>query len=149
MTREEIRNTGIADKESYTFEDFRRIVRMLRDPDGGCPWDKVQTHESLKKDFRNEVDEAFEGIEILDKTGDGSNLCEELGDVMLHIIMQAVIAEEEGLFTAEDVVRGIAQKMIRRHPHVFGDAEADSPEEVLMTWDEVKKREKAMRAPKK
>jgi len=145
VTREEIRASGLAEKEEYSFKDFEQIVRLLRDPDGGCPWDKVQTHKSLTKDFQNEVNEVFEGIDILDRTGSGENLCEELGDVLLHIVMQAVIAEEEGLFAMDDVVQGIAQKMIRRHPHVFGDAEADSPEAVLRTWDEIKKREKAMR----
>ena len=149
MTRQEIRESGIADKEIYTFDDFRQIVAMLRDPDGGCPWDKVQTHEALRKDLLNEVDEVCGGIDILTKTGDGENLCEELGDVLLHILMQARIAEEEGLFTTDDVIQGIAEKMIRRHPHIFAEAEAASPEAVLLTWEEVKRREKEERARRK
>ena len=142
MTREEIRDSGLAEKPHYSFEDFHEIIKLLRDPEGGCPWDKAQTHESLKKDFQGEVDEAFEGIDILKKTGDGANLCEELGDVLLHIMMQVVIAEEEGLFTTDDVVDGIAKKMIRRHPHVFGDARADSSEDVLLNWEAIKQKEK-------
>ena len=149
MTREEIRSCGLVDKETYSFDDFRKIVEVLRDPDGGCPWDKAQTHDTLRDDFQNEVNEVFEGIDRLNATGDGENLCEELGDVLLHILMQARIAEQEGLFSIDDVIQAEAEKMVRRHPHIFADGKADSAEEVLLTWEEVKRREREEKARKK
>lgn len=128
-------------KTIYTFEDFERIIARLRAKDG-CPWDQVQTHASLRDGILEEAYEVVEGIDIYRATGDDSNLCEELGDVLMHVVMHARIAEEEGRFTMEDVIRGISEKMIRRHPHVFGTVKADTPEEVLENWDEIKQREK-------
>ena len=130
-------------KEHYTFEDFCEIIKILRDPVNGCPWDRVQTHDSLKKDFQSEVDEVFAGIDIYEKTGDAENLCEELGDVLMHVVLQARIAEQEGLFTMDDVIQGISRKMIRRHPHIFADGKEKTVDEVLMTWEEIKVQEKA------
>lgn len=102
------------------FETFRQIVAKLRAPDG-CPWDRAQTHESLKPTCIEEAAEVVCGINILSRTGSADNLKEELGDLLLQVVIQAQIAEEEGLFSIEDVIEGIGQKMIRRHPHVFGE----------------------------
>ena len=143
MTKEEILNCGLQEKEVYTFEDFERIIGILRDPENGCPWDRAQTHASLRKCFQDEVDEVFEGIDILDRTGDAENLCEELGDVLMHVMLQVKIAEQEGLFTTEDVITGISRKMIRRHPHVFAEESVGSPEEQIKSWEEIKAVEKA------
>lgn len=127
--------------EKYTFEDFVNIIGELRS-DHGCPWDREQTHGSLKKCMQDEVNEVFEGIDIYEKTGDAENLCEELGDVLMHVVLQCQIAKEEGIFTLEDVIQGISEKMIRRHPHVFGTGKDSTVEEVLLTWEEIKRMEK-------
>ena len=124
----------------YDFDDFIEIIDQLRAP-GGCPWDIKQTHESLKKCL---IEESGEVIEAIDNKDD-ENLCEELGDVLLQVVMHAQIASEQNRFTMEDVIQGVSEKMIRRHPHVFGDAKADSPEESLSLWKEIKRREKEER----
>lgn len=124
-------------EKRYAMEDFLAIMETLRG-DNGCPWDKAQTHESLKQYF---LEEAYEVAEAID-TGDPENLCEELGDVLLQVVFHARIAEEAGLFTMEDVIQGISEKMVHRHPHIFGDALADTPEAVSLNWEELKKREK-------
>ena len=103
-----------------SFDNFRRIIKRLRAEDG-CPWDREQTHGSLKAPVIEEAAEVISGINIYDETGNPENLKEELGDLLLLIVMQAQIAEEEGIFTMDDVISGITEKMIRRHPHVFGD----------------------------
>ena len=100
------------------FKRLTEIVRVLRAP-GGCPWDREQTHESLKATCIEEAAEVVCGINILSQTGNPDNLKEELGDLLLQVVFQAQIAEEEGLFTLDDVIRGISEKMVRRHPHVF------------------------------
>ena len=100
-------------------ERLKKVVARLRDKDG-CPWDRKQTHESLKPEVIEEAAEVVCGINIYEKTGASENLKEELGDLLLQVVMQAQIAEEEGLFSLEDVAAGAADKMIRRHPHVFG-----------------------------
>ena len=100
-------------------EELQNTVARLRAPDG-CPWDRIQTHESLKAACIEEAAEVICGINILALTGKTHSLLEELGDLLLQVMMHAQIAEEEGLFTLEDVIRGINTKMIRRHPHVFG-----------------------------
>ena len=124
------------------FTRFREIVARLRG-EGGCPWDRAQTHESLKATCIEEAAEVVCGINILRETGNPDNLKEELGDPLLQVVIQAQIAEEEGLFTIEDVCEGVSEKMIRRHPHVFGHGEASTPEEAYASWNEVKKLEKA------
>ena len=124
------------------FEEFEHIIEKLRAPDG-CPWDRDQTHASLKKPCIEEAAEVVCGINILEQTGDPDNLKEELGDLLLQVVMHARIAEEEGYFTMDDVIQGIIDKMVRRHPHVFGDAVADDSSAVLKKWDEIKKQEKA------
>lgn len=123
------------------FEKFQKIITRLRAPDG-CPWDREQTHTSLKPACIEEAAEVICGINILDETGNAENLQEELGDLLLQVVMHAQIAEEEGLFTMDDVIAGVSEKMIRRHPHVFGDAVAGTSSEVLVKWDEIKAQEK-------
>ncbi|MEZ3507198.1 MAG: MazG family protein [Lachnospiraceae bacterium] len=127
--------------KQYTYKDLLEIIKMLRG-ENGCPWDREQTHESLKPCMMEEAAELLASIRIFDQTGNPENMREELGDVLLQVVMHAQIAEEEGLFTMSDVVDEISRKMVRRHPHVFGTGSADTPEEVLMNWDEIKKQEK-------
>lgn len=127
--------------KQYTYKDLLEIIKMLRG-ENGCPWDREQTHESLKPCMMEEAAELLASIRIFDQTGNPENMREELGDVLLQVVMHAQIAEEEGLFTMADVVDEISRKMVRRHPHVFGTGSADTPEEVLMNWDEIKKQEK-------
>ena len=122
----------------HTFEDLKEIVAVLRS-EHGCPWDRKQTLESLKPYLLEESGEVLEAIDHHDM----ENLCEELGDVLYQVVIQSQIASEQGLFTVEDVIDGLCEKMIRRHPHVFGDAVADTPEESLDLWNEIKKQEKA------
>ena len=122
----------------HNFEDLVNIIAELRS-DHGCPWDREQTHESLKKCLAEESQEVFDAIDH----NDMENLCEELGDVLLQVLMHSQIAAEKGIFTIDDVVEGVSQKMIRRHPHVFGGIEVKSPEESLALWNEIKKQEKA------
>ncbi len=122
-------------------EWLRRIVARLRAP-GGCPWDREQTHASLRTALVEETYEVLAAIEARDDT----NLCEELGDLLLHVTMHSQMASEAGAFTFDDVARGIAEKMIRRHPHVFGSDQAADSEEVLLKWDEIKRREKGAAA---
>ena len=97
------------------FEEFEEVIARLRAPDG-CPWDRAQTHMSLKKTCIEEAAEVICGINILDQTGDADNLKEELGDLLMQVVLHARIAEEEGLFTMDDVIQSIIDKMIRRHP---------------------------------
>ena len=125
-------------------EGLKEIVEKLRAEDG-CPWDRVQTHESLKAACIEEAAEVICGINILSDTGDPENLKEELGDLLLQVMFHAVIAEEEGLFTFDDVVKTISDKMIRRHPHVFKGVTYSSDEERHAAWEEIKKKEKAGR----
>lgn len=132
---------GIKMKKNYSYEEFVEIIRKLRSKDG-CPWDREQTHESLKSCLIEEAYEVIEGIDLLEKTKDPANLCEELGDVLLQVVMHSVIAEEEKNFTIQDVINGISEKMVRRHPHVFGDVVAETSSEVLENWEEIKKKEK-------
>lgn len=134
--------------EKYTFEELESIIKKLRSPKG-CPWDREQTHESLIPCMQEEANEVVEGIHILTDTGDADNLCEELGDVLLQVLMHSQIAEEDGLFTLEDVIDGISRKMVRRHPHVFGNSSADTSSEALLTWEEIKRQEKEEKRKRK
>ena len=120
-----------------TFDDLVRIVAQLRSKEG-CPWDREQTFASLKKCLADETEEVFQAIDAQDM----ENLCEELGDVLLQVVMNSQIAAEKGLFTIEDVISGLCRKMVRRHPHVFGDAKVSSPEESLRLWKQIKEQEK-------
>ena len=128
-----------------SFDEFVKVIARLRAEDG-CPWDREQTHATLKAACIEEAAEVVCGINVLEETGNPENLKEELGDLLLQIVMHARIAEEEGLFTIDDVIRNVTEKMIRRHPHVFGTAKADTSAEVLKAWDEIKKKEKAGKA---
>ena len=123
-------------------ERLRNVVQRLRAEDG-CPWDKVQTHTSLKTTCIEEAAEVICGINILDDRGDAENLREELGDLLLQVMFHAVIAEEEGLFNFEDIARTASEKMIRRHPHVFSGATYDSDEARHAAWEQIKQAEKA------
>ena len=120
---------------------LRRIVARLRAP-GGCPWDREQTHASLRAAL---VEETYEVLAAIDARDD-ANLCEELGDLLLHVVMHAQMAREAGTFDFDDVARGISEKMIRRHPHVFGDDRAADSAAVLLKWDEIKRQEKGAAA---
>lgn len=122
----------------HTFEELVRITETLRS-DHGCPWDREQTHESLKACLREESGEVLDAIDNQDM----ENLCEELGDLLYQVVMHSQIAREHGAFAIEDVVDGICEKMIRRHPHVFGNATVNSPEEGLALWNAIKSEEKA------
>ncbi len=123
--------------KKYTYDDFIDIIAQLRAP-GGCPWDQKQTHESLKECLLEESGEVIEAID----NKDDENLCEELGDVLLQVVMHAQIAAEEDRFTMDDVVQCVSEKMVRRHPHVFGDVKVSSVEEGLDLWNAIKKQEK-------
>lgn len=124
-------------KEKYNFYDLVEILKLLRG-ENGCPWDREQTNESIKKNFIEEVYEAIEGIE----THDDVSLKEELGDVLLQVVFHTEIARGEDRFDIDEVTTGICKKLILRHPHIFGDILADTSEIVLKNWDEIKKKEK-------
>lgn len=125
----------------HGFEKLREIIKALRS-ENGCPWDREQTHNSLKPCILEEAAEVAASIRIYEKTNDDSNMKEELGDVLLQVMMHSRIAEEESRFSVDDVIDGICEKMIRRHPHVFGDLELDNSGQVLETWEEIKQKEK-------
>ncbi len=124
-------------KETYTMDDLLEIMRLLRSP-GGCPWDRVQTHESIRSNFLEETCEAIEAIDQKDTV----LLKEELGDVLMQVVFHAQMEQENGSFTFADVVDGLVKKLVVRHPHVFADANAETPTEVLATWDSVKRKTK-------
>ncbi|HHS50107.1 MAG TPA: nucleoside triphosphate pyrophosphohydrolase [candidate division Zixibacteria bacterium] len=123
--------------EHLEFDKLVSVVNELRGDDG-CPWDKAQTHDSVKPYL---IEEAFEVIEALE-AHDDSALCEELGDVLLHVVFHAHMAAERGAFDIDDVSTGIVEKLINRHPHVFGDGEAKTAGEVLEEWERIKLKEK-------
>lgn len=125
-------------------ERLETIVKTLRS-ENGCPWDRAQTHASLKPECIEEAAEVVCGINILEKTGNADNLKEELGDLLLQVMFHSVIAEEEGLFTFEDVCKVVNDKMERRHPHVFAGVTFASDEERHAAWEAIKKEEKAGR----
>lgn len=126
-------------KDKYTFSDLLDIMKLLRS-ENGCPWDREQTHESLKKYLIEETYEVLEAIDLNNK----KKVCEELGDLLLQIVFHAQIAKEEETFSIDDVITGICRKMVLRHTHVFGDAKADTADDVLVNWEEIKKKEKGI-----
>lgn len=130
-----------------SMDKFCEIVARLRAEDG-CPWDREQTHSSLKPGCIEEAAEVICGINILEQTGNADNLREELGDLLLQVVMHSQIAKEEGLFTFDDVVNDISDKMVRRHPHVFGEVTVSDSGEVLKNWAAIKANEKARKAIK-
>lgn len=119
------------------FEELVQVMKTLHAP-GGCPWDREQTHTSLKPYF---VEEVYEALDAID-SGSDEHLKEELGDVLLQVVFHAEIADKEGRFTIDDVVRGIVEKLKRRHPHVFGDTTVGNSGEVLKNWEQIKRKEK-------
>ena len=127
-------------KDNYDINDFLQLVTVLRSP-GGCPWDRKQTHESIKKNF---IEETYEVVEAINKA-DAEGLKEELGDVLLQVAMHSEMESEKGSFDFNDVVNDICKKLVVRHPHVFGDAAAQSSDEALQNWDQVKLKTKGMK----
>lgn len=124
-------------KDSYGVKDLEEIVRILRAP-GGCPWDGEQTHQSIRRNF---LEEAYEAVEAIDE-GSPEHLEEELGDVLLQVVMHARMEQEAGRFDLDGVADGICKKLIYRHPHVFGDVAVSGTGEVLSNWEALKRKEK-------
>lgn len=124
----------------HTFQSFREVIAKLRGPEG-CPWDQEQTHESLKQSAIEEIYELIDAIEEVDEAG----IIEELGDVLLQVMMHSQIGEDDGYFSIDDVIKGVTDKMIHRHPHVFGDVQVDSIEDVNSNWEALKQIEKSER----
>ena len=123
--------------ETGAFERLVEVMALLRGPDG-CPWDRAQDHDSIKGHL---VEEAYETLDALE-AGDDDHFCEELGDLMLQIVFHARMAEERGAFDIDDVIEKVLAKLERRHPHIFGDLELDTPDEVLSNWEKIKRAEK-------
>lgn len=129
------------EKARYDYDDLLEIIRVLRSPEG-CPWDQVQTHQSIRRGLLEEAYEAAEGID----RDDADLLREELGDVLMQVVFHADIERQRGRFTMEDVVDGVVKKLIFRHPHVFGGAEPEKDaQSVLVSWDAIKRQEKHQR----
>lgn len=127
-------------KNRYEFKDLVTIVKLLRG-ENGCPWDKEQTHQSIRQNF---IEETYEAVEAID-TDDTELLKEELGDVLLQVVFHAVMEEEDGRFDINDVADGICKKLIIRHPHVFSDVVADNTAQVLKNWDNIKMQTKSQK----
>ncbi|MDE6133911.1 MAG: MazG family protein, partial [Oscillospiraceae bacterium] len=124
-------------KERYDIGDMLEIMRILRS-ENGCPWDREQTHKSIRKDFLEEVYEVVEAIDLEDT----ALLREELGDVLLQVVFHSRIEEEKNSFDFGDVVNEVCQKLVTRHPHVFGNVAAETSEEVLKNWNNIKQETK-------
>lgn len=133
----------MSEEKKYDLAGLVNIVAELRG-ENGCPWDKEQTHETMVKHLREECEEVIEAIE----NKDDENLCEELGDVLFQVVMHSQIAKERGAFTIEDVIDGVAKKMVRRHPHVFAGMKIETEEERLAMWQNIKNKEKAQKKSK-
>lgn len=132
------------ENKPHDMEELLEIIAALRSPEG-CEWDRAQTHESLKECLTDETQEVLQAID----NEDDDNLCEELGDILLQVLLHCEIAGERGAFTFDDVVQVLSDKMIRRHPHVFGDVKRpETPEESLALWKEVKQKEKQRKSEK-
>ena len=127
-------------KPQYGYEDLLEIIRLLRSEDG-CPWDKAQTHQSIRRGL---LEEAYEAAEAIDND-DPVLLKEELGDVLMQVVFHADIESDAGRFTIDDVCDGVVKKLLFRHPHVFGSEYEDSPESVLVSWDKLKRQEKGQK----
>lgn len=128
-------------KDKYDFKDLLEIMTRLR-AENGCPWDREQTHESLRIYM---IEETYEVLEALDE-GNMGKFCNELGDLLLQIVFHARIAEENGVFNIDDITTEICRKLISRHPHIFGDVAADTPEQVVENWEAIKKKEKKLKS---
>lgn len=125
--------------KNYTFTEFVDIIKMLRS-ENGCPWDKIQTHESLKKCL---LEESYEVIDAIDNK-DSENLKEELGDLLMQVVFHSNLEEENNNFTIQDVINEISNKMIHRHPHIFSNVTVKSADDVLKNWEKIKLQEKNM-----
>lgn len=123
------------------FEKLVGIITRLRDPQGGCPWDLQQTHQSLKQYLVEETYEALDAMDEAEKSGNYQKLCEELGDVLLQVVLHAQVARDARHFSIEEVVEFLSQKLIHRHPHVFGSVKAETADEVLRNWERIKQGE--------
>jgi tetrapyrrole methylase family protein/MazG family protein len=132
---------NFAFKSSYNTDDLREIVSLLRS-ENGCPWDKIQTHKTIRNDL---LEECYEAVEAID-TDNPVLLREELGDVLLQVVFHSSLEEDAKRFNFDDVANDICVKLINRHPHVFGNVTADTPEEVLKNWDSIKKAEKSQKS---
>lgn len=128
---------SLRDKEHYSFSDLCEIMTVLRG-EGGCPWDREQTHESIRNNF---IEETYEVIEAIDKN-DKTLLCEELGDVLMQVVFHSEIEREAGVFSIAEVTDGVCRKLVHRHPHIFADTVANDTKTVLANWDSIKKEEK-------
>ncbi len=128
-------------KDNYKFEDLVKIIKILRDPEKGCPWDNTQTHQSIRQEF---IEETYEVIEAIDNN-DKELLKEELGDVLLQVVFHAEIETEQNTFNIDDVADGVCKKLIVRHPHIFGNVKADTVDEVLENWDNIKMQTKSQK----
>jgi len=136
--RKDLIELGEKLKDSGRIEDLMTIMRILLS-ERGCPWDRKQTHVTLLKHMKEETEEVADAV----KAEDWDNLCEELGDVLMQIAFHCELAREEKRFTLEDVIHGLNSKLVRRHPHVFGNKTGiNDPEHVLKQWAEIKKQEK-------
>lgn len=131
-------------KPEYTFEDMVDIMALLRS-ENGCPWDRVQTHESIRENF---IEETYEAVEAIDNK-DIPNLREELGDVMLQVLFHTQMEKELGNFDISDVITEVCTKLVVRHPHIFGEVDADTPEKVLDNWEDIKIKTKGQTQGKK
>ncbi|MGI6524917.1 MAG: nucleoside triphosphate pyrophosphohydrolase [Bdellovibrionota bacterium] len=120
-----------------TFQELLDVISKLRDPKDGCPWDKVQTHQTLKQYV---IEEAYELVDAIDSAPE--EICEELGDVLLQVLLHSEIAAESNAFDIFNVITNLKEKLIRRHPHVFGNELADTPEDVEKNWQEIKRKER-------
>ena len=127
-------------KKTFTADDLETIMALLRS-EGGCPWDREQTHESIR---RNLIEETYEAVEAIDR-GDAALLQEELGDVLLQVFFHARISEEAGEFSLADVYTGECLKMIERHPHIFGEVRVNGTEDVLNNWEAIKQEKKGQK----
>ncbi|MBQ9844653.1 MAG: MazG family protein [Oscillospiraceae bacterium] len=128
-------------KDRYDINDLLKIIEMLRDPVNGCPWDKVQTHKSIRKNF---IEETYEAVEAID-TDDKELMQEELGDVLMQVLLHAQFEAEEKVFDFGDVVNGTAQKLVLRHPHIFAGFDNKTVDGVLQKWEEIKQQEKGQK----
>jgi MazG family protein len=130
---------------SQAFREFVAVIKALRTPGTGCPWDLEQDHQSLRRYLSEEAQEVIEAID----GGDDHDLREELGDLLLQVVLHAQVAADRDAFTITDVVRGITEKMIRRHPHVFGNERVSGTEEVRRNWERIKAAEAHAKAERK
>lgn len=131
-------------KDNYAFKKLVNIVAQLRDPKDGCPWDLEQTHYSLGKYLQEETNETIEVLETFrdGEHGDYKSLKDELGDVLLQVLLHSQLASEKGEFEIEDVIDNLNEKLLRRHPHVFGDSKASTIEDVRLQWEKIKEQER-------